>query len=101
MSELKLSQRPLIEVVITDSDLDSMDDLTSETLISWLEDHASAPHRHETEYFMWIPPDMKYVDVEYQTDTDDVPQIIRDILVSAMEATQRSKDKGYILISIV
>jgi len=87
-----------MEVIITDSDFEG---ITSETLISWLEENATAPHHSENEYFMWIPPDMKYVDVEYQSYFDDIPQIIRDILISAIDATQRSKDKGYILISIV
>jgi hypothetical protein len=99
------TKRPLLEATIYREDIvgrkeEPTEDLTEhpdyESVVAWLERHSTASHNEETEYFLWIPPDGKWIDVNYKS----CPDIVKQVLVQAVSLTQGQGDQGYLLLVI-
>ena len=88
--------RNLIEYTI---DQDERDD--AEELISWLAEHATAPHAEADEFFLWIPPYHGYKRSMRLTYGKDIPEYISILLRSAIEVRKNDKDQGYLLIAFL
>jgi hypothetical protein len=94
--KLTFKNRNLMEFII---DPDERDD--TETLISWLADHSTAPHAEAEEFFLWIPPYSGYKRSMRLTYGKDIPDYINKLLLAAIEVRKNEEDQGYLLIAFI
>jgi len=91
MKEPVFLSRPLIEVQLSKEELNE----EFQKIVDWLEENSTAAHAEQDEYFMWIPPTEEYLQ-EYK----DMPEEIREIIITVIGHTRGQEDQGYLLIVI-
>ena len=94
--EVTFRNRNLMEFTI---DQDERDD--SEELIEWLSNNATAPHAEADEFFLWIPPYNGYKRSMRLTYGKEIPNYIKQLLLSAVEVRKNSDDQGYLLVAFL
>jgi hypothetical protein len=93
---IEFTERPCLEYCITN-------DATEETsaLIEWCDNHAIGGHNHQDEFYFWIPPldgHKKYIKQVYG---DEIPQVIENILLAAVQKQAEKPDQGTLFIVFV
>lgn len=94
--KLEFRNRNLMEFII---DPDERDD--SDELIKWLEEHATAPHAEDDEFFLWVPPYQGYKRIMRITYGTEIPEFIKTLLLAAIEVRKNQEDQGYLLIAFL
>ena len=94
--KLVFRNRNMMEIAI---DPDERDD--SEELISWLAQHATAPHAEADEFFLWIPPYSGYKRSMRLTYGKEIPDFIKKLLLAAIEVRKNEEDQGYLLVAFL
>lgn len=94
--KLQFRNRNLMEITINPDEREDSDDL-----ISWLADHATAPHAEADEFFVWIPPYSAYKKAMKMTYGDDIPEFIKALILAAINVRKNETDQGYLLIAFI
>ena len=94
--KLTFRNRNLMEFIISPEERDDC-----EELISWLAEHATAPHAEADEFFLWIPPYAGHQRSLRMTYGKDIPDYIKALILAAINIRKESEDQGYLLIAFI
>ena len=87
-----ITPRNLLEVTI-----DTEEHADTESLIGWLEGHATFTHNEADEFILWVPPEDK-VATAYGI---GIPSFVERSVAKAREIQQGKDDQGFLLIALL
>ena len=97
MDKIEFTNRNLMEYHI-ERNLDTGLSSDEQEQISWLEANATACHKSDYEYFLWIPPYQNQEGIVKYVYGESIPQKIHDIILASIEIRKNEKDQGFLLI---